>query len=282
MTRADHPLTARVIVNRVWQWHIGEGLVRSPDNLGRLGQTPTHPQLLDWLATRFIESSWSLKELHRLILLSATYQMSSQWNAHAAAIDPENRLLWRFSRRRLEAEAIRDAMLAISGRLDEQIGGSILPTENRKYVTSTANVDPVAYQTNRRSLYLPVVRSALYEVFQAFDFADPSVMSGRRQSTTVAPQALFIMNSKFVTEQTRAMAEWLTADDGDDAGRVRVTYQRTLGRPPTTSEISRATSYVQAYTMRQAADIEPLEARIRAWQSFCRVILATNEFIFLE
>ncbi|MDP6718722.1 MAG: DUF1553 domain-containing protein [Pirellulaceae bacterium] len=282
MTRADHPLTARVIVNRVWQWHFGEGLVRSPDNLGRLGQTPTHPQLLDWLATRFVESGWSLKELHRLILLSATYQMSTQWNAHAAAIDPENRLLWRFNRRRLEAEAIRDAMLAISGRLDEQIGGSILPTENRKYVTNTANVDPVAYQTNRRSLYLPVVRSALYEVFQAFDFADPSVMSGRRQSTTVAPQALFIMNSKFVTEQTRALAEWLTADDGDDAGRVRVTYQRTLGRPPTTSEISRATSYVQAYTMRQAADIEPLEGRIRAWQSFCRVILATNEFIFLE
>ena len=283
MTRADHPLTARVIVNRVWQWHFGEGLVRSPDNFGRLGQTPTHPQLLDWLTTRFIESGWSLKKLHRLILLSATYQMSTQWNQQAATIDPENRLQWRFNRRRLEVEAIRDAMLAISGQLEEQIGGSILPTENRKYVTSTtANVDPVAYQTNRRSLYLPVVRSALYEVFQAFDFADPSAMSGRRQSTTVAPQALFMMNSKFVSEQTRAMAESLTADFDDDAGRVRVTYQRALGRPPSALEISRATDYVQAYTMRQASDVDPLEARTRAWQSLCRVILATNEFIFVE
>lgn len=282
MTSPDHPLTARVIVNRVWQWHFGEGLVRSPDNFGRLGQPPTHPQLLDWLATRFIESGWSLKELHRLIMLSATYQMSTAWNEQAAALDPENRLWWRFSRQRLEAEAIRDAMLAISGQLDKRMGGSILPTENRKYVTSTANVDPVAYKSNRRSVYLPVVRSALYDVFQAFDFADPSVMSGRRQSTTVAPQALFMMNSQFAIDQTRALAERLIANCDDDAERVRVAYERSLGRLPSAAEVSTATNYVQAYTKRLGTDVDPPASRLRAWQSLCRVILATNEFIFVE
>ncbi|MGD9856804.1 MAG: DUF1549 domain-containing protein, partial [Planctomycetaceae bacterium] len=189
MTEPDHPLTSRVMVNRLWQWHFGDGLVRTPDNFGRLGERPTHPELLDWLAVRFVESGWSIKAMHRLLMLSSTYQMSTQYDAGAATQDPENRLWWRRNRRRLEAEAIRDAILAASGNLDLTMGGSLLPTENRKYVTSTANVDPVTYQSNRRSLYLPVVRSAVYDVLQAFDFADPSVLSGQRRSTTVAPQA---------------------------------------------------------------------------------------------
>ncbi|MCE9527066.1 MAG: DUF1549 domain-containing protein [Planctomycetales bacterium] len=190
MTRAENPLTARVMVNRIWQWHFGEGIVRSVDNFGLLGEQPTHPELLDYLAKCFVDDGWSVKKMHRRLMRSAAYQRGGHLESNGT-IDPENRLLAHFSRRRLEAEEIRDSLLAVSDSLDCRMGGSQLGIENHKYVTSTANVDPVVYTGNRRSVYLPVVRSALYDVFQAFDFADPSVASGKRDSTTVAPQALF-------------------------------------------------------------------------------------------
>ena len=155
LTQPDHPLTARVLVNRVWQAHFGEGLVRSPDNFGRLGEKPTHPELLDWLATEFVEHGWSIKSLHRLILNSAVWQQTTDFNEVANTIDPENRLLWRMNRRRLEAEAIRDSLLAIGGDLDTTMGGTLLPTENRKYVTSTANINIDVYEAPRRTVYLP-------------------------------------------------------------------------------------------------------------------------------
>ncbi|MEO8494482.1 MAG: DUF1553 domain-containing protein, partial [Planctomycetota bacterium] len=284
LTQSDNPLTARVMVNRIWQWHFGEGLVRSPDNFGKLGQPPTHPELLDWLAVQFVESGWSIKELHRTIMLSSTYQMSTVLNEQAASVDPENKLWWRFNRRRLEAESIRDSILAVAGQLDLQMGGSMLPTKNRAYVTSTANVDPVAYMTNRRSIYLPVVRSALYDVFQAFDFAEPSVSAGQRQSTTVAPQALFMMNSKVMADATRAMAERLLENESaDNAARVTVAYRAAYGRAPHESELQRALSFVEAYTESLIAkEASPDEARVKAWQSLCRVILSANEFIYVE
>ena len=284
LTRADHPLTGRVLVNRVWQWHFGEGLVRSPDNFGRLGLRPTHPELLDWLAVDFVESGWSIKELHRTIMLSSTYQMSTAFNEQAAAVDPENKLWWRFDRRRMEAESIRDSILAAADTLDLSMGGSLLPTANRAYVTSTANVDPVAYKTNRRSLYMPVVRSALFEVFQAFDFAEPSVSAGQRQSTTVAPQALFMMNSKIVADATRAMAEQLLRNESaDNAARVTVAYQIAYGRSPSELELPRALKFVEAYEESLIArETTPGEARLKAWQSLCRVILSANEFIYIE
>ncbi|MBC8353543.1 MAG: DUF1553 domain-containing protein [Planctomycetes bacterium] len=284
LTGADHPLTARVMVNRIWQWHFGEGLVRSPDNFGKLGLRPTHPELLDWLAVRFVESGWSIKELHRTIMLSSAYQMSTAFNEQAMAVDPENELWWRFSRRRAEAESIRDSILAASGQLDLKMGGSMLPTANRAYVTSTANVDPVAYQTNRRSVYMPVVRSALYEVFQAFDFAEPSVPAGKRQSTTVAPQALFMMNSKIVADATRAMAEKLLENENaDNVARIETAYRIAYGRTPEKIEVQRALSFVEAYAESLIAkETSPDEARIKAWQSLCRVILSANEFIYVE
>ncbi|MDA1054662.1 MAG: DUF1553 domain-containing protein [Planctomycetota bacterium] len=284
MTSANHPLTARVMVNRIWQWHFGEGLVRSPDNFGKLGLRPTHPELLDWLAVTFVESGWSIKQLHRTIMLSSTYQMSTAFNEQAASVDPENKLWWRFNRRRVEAESIRDSILAAAGQLDLNMGGSMLPTANRAYVTSTANVDPVAYQTNRRSIYLPVVRSALYEVFQAFDFAEPSVSAGQRQSTTVAPQALFMMNSKIVADATRAMAERLLANESaDDAARVTAAYRTAYGRSPNEIELQRAMKFVEAYTESLiAAGSASEEVRVKAWQSLCRVILSANEFIYVE
>ena len=141
LARPDHPLTARVMVNRIWLGHFGDGLVRSPDNFGRLGDRPIHPELLDWLARRFVESGWSVKAMHRLIMLSSTYQMSTRYDAEAALADPENRLHWRMSRRRLEAEAIRDAILAVSGELDATMGGTLLPTKNHAYVYSTGTIE---------------------------------------------------------------------------------------------------------------------------------------------
>jgi hypothetical protein len=286
LTDPRHPLTARVIVNRVWQGHFGAGLVRSPDNFGTLGELPTHPEVLDWLAVEFMESGWSIKELHRRIILSSTYRMSAQVDPRALETDPENRLLWRQNRRRLEAEAIRDALLVCGGGVDDTMQGSLLPTPNRQYVTSTASVDPVVYDTRRRSIYLPVVRSALYDVFQAFDFADPSTSSGERQSTTVAPQALFMLNSGFVAEQARRMAEGLVAQTPDDeAARVAAAYEIGYGRPAATEEIERGLAYVAEYASRWRGlhpDETHDESERRGWQSFCRAVLAANEFVYVE
>ena len=284
LTSPGHPLTARVAVNRIWLWHFGEGIVRSPDNFGLLGERPTNPQLLDHLASEFVARGWSIKSLHRLIMSSATYQMSTAFNENAAAVDPENRLMWRMNRRRLEAESIRDSILFVAGTLDLTMGGSLLPTPNRQYVTSTANVNPAIYEAKRRSVYLPVVRSALYEVFQAFDFADPSTLNGRRDSTIVAPQALFMLNSRIVLEQSKALAMQLLAEARiDDAGRIRRLYEIALSRPATEPETTRGLAFVERYS--RAAEekgIPAEEQRLRAWQALCRTILASNEFVYVE
>ena len=280
----DHPLTSRVMINRIWQGHFGEGLVRSPDNFGRLGQRPDNQPLLDWLARRFVDSGWSVKAIHRLIMLSSAYRMSTAYDEHAAEIDPENRLSWRMNRRRLEAEEIRDTILAASGSLDSAGGGTLLTDKNHTYVTSTASANNVNYDVNHRSVYLPVVRSAVYDVFQAFDFADPSTMNGKRPSTTVAPQALFMMNSKLVTRQTRVLAEQLLGQAGvDDAGRLAAVYRRAYSRLPNDAEKDRALQFVADYTKKLAADAVPeAEARVRAWQALCRVVFSSNEFVYVE
>ena len=212
-----HPLTARVMVNRVWQHHFGEGLVRTPDNFGRLGDRPTHPELLDWLAVQFTKNGWSVKKLHKLILLSATYQQSSTHDPKAALADPDNRLLWRFNRRRLEAEAIRDSMLAIAGTLDRTAGGSLLTSGNFDYVTNDQSKTRTRYDSLRRSIYLPVIRNNVFDFFQAFDFVEPHVSNGKRASTVIASQALYLMNNPFVTAQATALsADALLKADGDD------------------------------------------------------------------
>jgi hypothetical protein len=285
LVRPDHPLTSRVMVNRVWLWHFGEGLVRSPDNFGTLGERPTHPELLDWLARRFVEQGWSLKALHRLIMLSATYQMSTAHNERAAQLDPENRLWWRMNRRRLEAEALRDGLLATTGEIDLTMGGTMLPTKNHDYVTGTGSrLPPKLYESRRRSIYLPVVRSALYEVFQAFDFADPSVMNGRRDTTTVAPQALFMMNSAVVSQLSRAWAlRVLQGTSPDDGARVQAIYEQAYSRLATANEAARVVHFIEKYQAMETARQTPAEeARLRAWQSLCRAVLSANEFVYLE
>ena len=283
LTSQTHPLTARVMVNRIWQGHFGKGLVRSPDNFGRLGERPMHPRLLDFLAVRFMAKDWSLKSMHRLVMMSTTWQMSTEFDSRSAMIDPENRLWWRMDRRRLEAELIRDTILRMGDSLDLSMGGTLLPTENRKYVTSTANVDPVAYTSMRRSVYLPVVRSALYDVFQAFDFADPSYLSGQRQTTTVAPQALFLMNSQLVAEQMRSMARRLLKQAGDGPQRVQALFEIALGRLPTSQEQEESLDYIRRYVQavgeRSNSDSP---SQLQAWQSLCRAIISANEFIYVE
>jgi hypothetical protein len=284
LTRPNHPLTARVLVNRIWRWHFGQGLVRSPDNFGRLGDRPVNQPLLDWLAVRFVADGWSIKSLHRLIMLSATYQMSTVQNADAVRIDPENRLHGRWERRRLEAEEVRDALLAISGQLDRTIGGSLMQGKNRAYVPGYPNSRYDRYESRRRSLYLPVIRSDLYPVFQAFDFADPSMSSGDRPTTTVATQALFMMNSKLVREQTQHMAcNLLDQKNRNDTARVRLAYEHAYGRKPTDAETARALAFIDRVANLLAKDkLDAVERRLRAWQSLCRVIVSANEFIYVE
>ena len=283
ITRADHPLTARVAVNRFWTWHFGDGLVRTPDNFGRLGDMPVHQELLDWLAVRHIKDGWSMKAMHKLIMTSATYQMSSRYDAGNELKDPDNRLHWRWARQRMDAESFRDSLLAVAGNLDKTPAGSMLKVPNRDYVTSTANRNFDGYDSDKRSVYLPVIRSAGYEPFMAFDFPDPSVSKGRRAVTNIPAQSLLLMNGKLVNEQTKKLAARLLARAGDDASRIAFAYELLYGRPATSPEIERASQFLKQYV---AVAIEekrsPAEARDRAWRGLCRALLASNEFLFVE
>ena len=282
LTDPSHPLTARVAVNRIWQGHFGEGLVRSPDNFGLLGDKPTHPALLDWLGRRFIASGWKTKSLHRAIMLSSAYQMQTTFNEAAFLADPDNRMWWRRNRRRLEVEAIRDSLLAVSGRLDDSMGGTLLPTPNRGYVTGTANFFPQIYGSNRRSVYLPVVRSALYELYQVFDFADPTVLNGKRDSTTLATQALFMLNSQLVAEQAHELTQQLLAQANlDDTARVRQVFLTCYQREPLFSETARSLDFLNRLEAAQPETV-PADRRSAAWRGLCRTLLAANEFLFVE
>jgi len=268
-----NPLTARVLVNRIWQAHFGHGLVRSPNNFGHLGQRPDNQPLLDWLAVRLVADGWSIKQLHRRIMATGAYRMSTlaprATRRRANRIDPENRLLWRMNRRRMHAEVLRDSLLVLAGRLDETMGGQSIDARAFDNLSGKPRSE-FHFDVPRRSVYLPVLRSAVYEVFQAFDFPDPAVPSGRRNETTVAPQALFLMNGKLVTESTRAMAVALQAEP-TDANRLSRAYHLTLGRPPRPDERTAWRSFLEGFD-------EPLSA----WQSVCRVLVSSNEFVYIE
>ena len=279
LTAPDHPLTARVMVNRIWKWHFGEGIVRTTDNFGTLGDRPDHPELLDWLALRFVESGWSVKAMHRLMMLSRTYQQSpvGRQDAEASEIDPENRLLWRANRRRMEAEALRDSLLAVSGTLDSAMGGKTVPHKNFTNLNAMAySRDPVLYQSGIRSVYLPVLRSALYEVFAAFDFASPSTSNGRRGATMVAPQALFMMNSDLVDEASVRFAERLQSEASDsDSAKIRLAHRIAYSRLPEADEAARWIDFLDRYAS-VAGD------RAAAWQGLCRVLLSASEFLYIQ
>ena len=298
MTDPEHPLTARTIVNRVWAWHFGEGIVSTPSNFGLRGGRPTHPGLLDWLARRFVADGWSIKELHRRIMNSAAYRSSGRPDPHAIAADPGNELLWRRTPRRLEAELVRDAILEVGGSLDRTVGGSLLRTGNFGYVTNDQSRSNERYVASRRGIYMPVIRNDMYELFATFDYTDPSVSFDRRPSTVVAQQSLFMMNSPLVASQAERLARRLLDDEStvDDSDRIRLAYEICFARPALPGEIDRASAFVRRLeseagesvsiawppvdSMNQAAD--PISTRLHAWRSLCKVLIASNEFIYIR
>lgn len=281
LAQPKHPLVNRVMVNRVWRWHFGTGIVSSVDNFGTLGEQPTHPELLDYLALELTENGGSLKELHRQIMLSASYQMSTTYSEQGNTTDPENKLLWRFNRRRLTGEEVRDSVLALGPGLDTSMGGTLLKVKNRAYVTGSNTNITDEFDNHRRSVYLPVVRSSVYEVLQALDFPDPAVSNGDRNTTTVAPQALFMMNSSLVDTSTLALATSLIAMN--PSGRIDRAYSVIMGRVPNEREILGAQAYTQQVNVAASSAGVPIDdAELVAWQSFCRVLLSSNEFFYVE
>ena len=265
LASAQNPLTARVFVNRVWQGHFGEGLVRTPSNWGKMGEPPTHPELLDYLAARFIESGWNVKALHREILLTQAYQMSSQASAQAKAADPANRLWSRFGKRRLTVEELRDSLLVIEGTLDRTLGGTVYDKTKKRPTGKPED-------NRRRTLYSPVGRGSVPTMLATFDFGDATTTSEGRTRTTVAPQALFMMNSAFMSERAAGLARRLT---GTDQQRVAQLYSEVLLRAATAAELDQAASYIAGLTAK-TGNAET------AWQSLCRVMLASSEFLYVD
>jgi Protein of unknown function (DUF1553)/Protein of unknown function (DUF1549)/Planctomycete cytochrome C len=285
LSGASHPLTARVIVNRVWRWHFGRGLVSSVDNFGKLGQLPTHPELLDWLANKLVSQGWSLKRLHKEIMLSRTYQMSTRWDRHAATVDPENSLLWRMPRRRLEAEELRDSILAAGGLLERRMRGTLLASSPFQDLSADGLARrPSLYESSRRSVYLPVLRGALHEMYRTFDFPDPAVSSGDRAVTTVATQALFMMNSPLVAESCSNLAAKLLADDCiTEQDRLGQVCQSILRRPAEPEELEEWSAFLARYeTFAISSGKDPAARHRMAWEGLCRALLSSNEFLYVE
>ena len=281
----DNPLTARVIANRVWQHLLGEGLVGSVDNFGELGDRPTHPRLLDYLATQLIARDWSIKALVREIVLTRTYCQSTQGDARAAEIDPENQLLAHAHRRRLEAEVLRDAMLAISGQLDLSHGGTFVAALPEQ-AFSNEGQSPIDTDAIRlRSVFLPILRSDIAPALAVFDFADPEMVTGRRDTTTVPTQALFLMNSPFVIEQSRAAAVALSKLPLTDEQRVDYFYQHAFGHPADSEQIAAALEFLHTRGPASSAAADESSATpdvLSPWVSFCQAVLASTEFRFVE
>ncbi len=301
----DNPLTARVMVNRLWQHHFGAGLVATSDNFGMRGERPTHPELLDWLAARFIENGWSVKAMHRLMLQSSTYQMAGrptppsppyQGGDKGGGVDPNNRLLWRMPRHRLEAEALRDSVLAVSGQLDRAIGGDDaaefifregeIINKDRDFLrpNRVKPEHPYYLQSKRRSLYLPVVRNALPDVLALFDGADPNGITTVRNDTTVPAQALYMLNNPFVREQALHLARALLADaKATDQDRLRSVHLRAFGRPPTAEDLQDGMFFLHDRLAKtRAKDRSEADSRLAAWQSYCQMLFCANEFLYVD
>lgn len=314
LTDPDNPLTARVMVNRIWYHLFGEGLVSTLDNFGVNGELPSHPELLDWLALRFVDEGWLIKKMIRRLVLSRTYQLATQRDRASEAIDGDDRLLWRSNRRRLPAEALRDAVLAFSGDLDRTPRPRSLVAELGPD-TVRFNKELFQYDSPRRSLYLPQPRGRGAEFLRQFDLADSKEVVARRDVTTVPSQALYLLNSPFVLEQARRAARGLLeAKDLDDAGRIDRAFRLALGRPATAHDHEVARKFLAEYdpTVRgdertpsttttptktrgkvkgkKASKTPPAVAaigatdasRLRAWSGLCQVLIGSSEFRYLH
>ncbi|HIK92411.1 MAG TPA: DUF1553 domain-containing protein, partial [Planctomycetes bacterium] len=281
VTHTDHPLTSRVMVNRVWQHLFGTGLVESVNNFGRSGNEPTHPLLLDWLAHRFVHHHrWSVKSLIREIVLSQTYQMSSANNEEGWRQDPSNRLLWRANRRRLEAEAIRDAMLVASNQLQsERPVGSLVQQVGEGEVGRNIDTQPLEEPFPHRSVYLPIIRGLLPEMLKVFDFPEASNPSGQRTVTNVPTQSLFLMNSEFVQQQASDIATRVMESSSDDNDRVRYAWLMCLSREPVSEEVDETLQFLAQLS---ASPSNGTTSIVDPWQVVCQSLLASAEFRFID
>jgi cytochrome c553 len=284
----DNPLTARVFVNRVWLKLMGQGIVPTPDNFGFMGQAPTHPELLDHLAIQFMTDGWSVKQLIRSILLSRVYQLGSGHDPANQAVDPDNTWRWRMTQRRLEAEAIRDAMLAVSGELDlRPVAGSPVARagEGREGLLQLAR-EMAGRSFNHRSIYLPIIRDQIPEFLNLFDFPDASLISGERDSTNVPGQSLFLMNSPQVLALADAFARRLAAFEGEGPQRLGHAYELAFARPPSASEAEAMRRFWQEFPRQFADGRSTAQAREQAFKAalsaFCQSLFASAEFRYLN
>jgi hypothetical protein len=284
LTQNDNPLTARVAVNRIWQHLFGRGIVGTVDNFGANGNRPTHPALLDWLASDFKANDWSIKHTIRRITTSRVYQLGSEQNSDAESIDPANYLLWRANHRRLEAESIRDAMLVVSGKLDAEPGnGSVVMAAGNGIIGRNVRPDRLSTSDTKRSVYLPIVRGYVPEILKVFDFPEPSMINGSRDVTTVATQALYMMNSDFVTAQAEAFADRVLGEDADsEKDRVDRAWQIALARLPSEAERNEALSFIEQ-TSESFETSEFVNDRLqKAWTSLAQSLFASAEFRYVE
>ena len=278
LTEQAAPLTARVIVNRIWQGHFGEGLVRTPSNFGLLGQPPTHPELLDWLAQQLIDADWSIKFLHRQVVLSSTYRLSSQAVPEIVEQDPANRWWLRFPRRRLEIEPLRDALLVASGELDAIVGGQAQSIYGDKFSSLDRPRGP--FDAPRRTLYLSINRAALEDVFATFDYVDPAVSLEKRPTTTVPHQVLFLQNHPLPMHSAWLLAERLQRACQSPEDKIDLAYRILFSRQSTAAELAVGLEFIEGEsgTGRGRRKTDPLEP----WASYCRGLILTNEFLYVD
>jgi len=287
----NNALATRVIVNRIWQHHFGDGLVRTPSDFGVMGEKPTHPELLDWLASRFVEQGWSFKRLHRLILTSNTYRMTKLWNQEYGQKDPENRLLWRFPYTRLEVEAIRDSMLAVSGRLNPKMfGPSVLPQIPAAALEGSSDPDKIWHpseedEASRRTIYVFLKRSMIVPMLDLLDLCDTARTAAKRLTTSVAPQALTLFNGDFVNRQARYFARRILLEVGPDPGKqIERAYRLALARPPHLSERQNMLEFLraEAASLTAAEGLDAENSHLRALEEMSRVIFNLNEFAYTD
>lgn len=282
----DNPLTARVIVNRVWHYHFGQGLVRTPNDFGTMGQAPTHPELLDWLARWFMDNGWSIKKLHQLIASSNTYRMNKAAGADKLREDPDNERFWRFPYRRLEVEALRDSVLAVSGQLNPKMyGPSMYPPIARAALAGNSDLEKIwkssePKEASRRTIYAFVKRALVVPMLEVFDLCDTTRSNDKRLVTTVAPQALNLFNGDFIQEQARHFAERLEKEAGDsNERRIELAYRLALGRLPSDRERSTLLAFLDAERTRLTQE-GVAEPRRQALMQMCRVVFNLNEFAY--
>jgi hypothetical protein len=279
----DNPLTARVMTNRIWQYHFGKGLVTTPSNFGMRGEPPTHPELLDWLTDRFVKSGWSIKALHRDIMLSKTYRLASVADDANVAKDPGNRWYWRHDRLRLDAEETRDAILATAGQLDLSRAGPHPFPPPEKWGWTQHNAFKEVYSSRHRSVYQMTQRLQRHPFFGLFDAQDTNTSTAERTSSTVPPQALFLMNNPFMVEQSEAFARRLLGNAPDAQACVEQAVRLAWGRPPTPAERERMARYLEACRERLAEKAVPEDRReLEARASLARVLFCSNEFVYVD